>query len=220
MASIPEPTVVLYKSNMCGHCTALTNIWDTQSGQPQNTETVTSALKKVYPKLRFHIVTARDNTGRFDENHAPKDLIRYGKWYPMILLIPGRTWDAAMSKLGPKNDVQLFEGIQVMNGIWEGKELKYAQKYDIRKPTEFARWLRDALDNEEFKRVNNGPSPSGSSSIVVPRIQNTNSQPIQPLLTNIVRPGNTTTNYASAGHSTIFDGGNDICSMRIISRPK
>ena len=83
----PEPTVVLYKSNICRHCTALSSIWDTPPNKDE--DSVVTALKKVYPKLRFYILTAKDNTGKFDENVAPKDLIRYGKWYPMILLIPG-----------------------------------------------------------------------------------------------------------------------------------
>lgn len=222
--SVPEPTLVLYKSNMCRHCTALSNIWDSPPNKDE--ESVTGALKKVYPKLRFYVLTAKDNTGKFDENSAPKDLIRYGKWYPMILLVPGRTWDSAMSKLGPKNDVPLIEGVQIMNGMWEGNELKYVQKYDIRKPTEFARWLRESLDNEDFKRVQNG---QGTSGIIVPTIPSGSqtSQPIQPLLSNIVRPGNTSNNYVAAGsterHSSMEpsnQGLGDVCSMRIISRPK
>ena len=231
MASVPapEPTLVLYKSNMCRHCTALSNIWDTPPNKDE--DSVLSALKKVYPKLRFYVLTAKDNTGKFDENTAPKDLIRYGKWYPMILLIPGRTWDTAMSKLGPKNDIQLVEGVQIMNGIWEGNELKYVQKYDIRKPTEFAKWLKESLENEEFKRIQNGTAVPAT---IVPTIQ-IPSQPIQPLLTNIVRPGNTNNNYVAAGpidrNSSMETGSKsntgdkgiilgDICSMRIISRPK
>lgn len=215
----PEPTVVLYKSSMCRHCTALSNIWETAPSKDE--DSVTSALKKVYPKLRFYVLTAKDNTGKFDENTAPKDLIRYGKWYPMILLVPGKTWDAAMSKLGPKNDVELVDGVQIMNGLWDKGELKYQQKYDIRKPAEFAKWLKDSLENEDFKRVQNGAS--GSTGIVVPTIP-TPSHPIQPLLTNIIRPSNTNTTYVAAGnadksHSVDAPSG-DICSMRIISRPK
>jgi hypothetical protein len=229
-SSVPEPTLVLYKSSMCRHCTALSNIWDTPPSKDE--DSVTSALKKVYPKLRFYVVTAKDNTGKFDENTVPKDLIRYGKWYPMILLIPGRLWDNAMAKLGPKNDVQLIEGVQIMNGMWDNNELKYTPKYDIRKPSEFSKWLREALDNDEFKKVQNGTATQ-TSSMLVPTIQTAGSQPIQPLLTNIVRPGNTSTSYVAAGstdrHSAMEPGSKsadsstalgDICSMRIISRPR
>jgi len=214
--SAPEPTVVLYKSSMCRHCTALSNIWDTAPSKDD--ESVTGALKKVYPKLRFYVLTAKDNTGRFDENTAPKDIVRYGKWYPMILLIPGKTWDAAMSKLGPKNDVELVDGVQIMNGFWDKGELKYQQKFDIRKSAEFAKWLKEALENEDFKRVQNG-----SNGIVVPTIP-AQSHPIQPLLTNIVRPANTNMSFIAAGNTdkypSVDSSGDNICSMRIISRPR
>ena len=214
MASVHEPVVVLYKSSMCRHCTSLANIWDTNPSG----ESVTSVLKKINPKLRFFTVTAKDNTGKFDENTAPKDLIRFSKWFPMILLIPGPLWNNAMSKLGPKNDIKLIDGVQILNGKWDG-EVKYVQKYDITKPNDFGDWLRDGLGNDDFKKVQN----SGTSSIV-PTIQSGSipSQPIQPILSGISKPSNTATNYVAAGaterHSFMEPG--DVCSMRIISRPR
>lgn len=217
MASVQEPVVVLYKSSMCRHCTALVNIWDTN----KDGESVTTALKKAYPKLRFFTVTAKDNSGKFDENTTPKDLIRFGKWYPMILLIPGPLWNNAMSKLGPKNDVQLIDGVQIMNGKWNGETIDYVQKYDIRKPTDFTKWLQESLENEAFKRAQQNTS-------IVPTIQGgaVPSQPIQPILSNIVRPANTATSYVAAGapdrQSSMEPGlaSGDVCSMRIISRPR
>lgn len=213
-----EPVLVLYKSMGCGHCTELTKIWDT----PPNKDgaSITTELKKVYPKLRFMVVTAKDNTGRFDENTIPKDLIRYGLWFPMILLIPGRLWDEAMSKLGPKNDVKLIEGVQIMNGIYADNKPQYVQKYNMKKPEEFGKWLKHVLENEEFKRVQNGGSGQTTSpNSIVPVVQ-TPSQPIQPLISSIVRPGNTTTSYVGAGSVDRKQGTEDICGMRIISRPR
>lgn len=209
-SSTPEPIVVLYKSSVCRHCQNLTNIWDS----------VTKTLKEVHPKLRFHVLTAKDNTGKFDENIAPKDLIRYGKWYPMILLIPGRTWDNAMANLGPKNPIEIKDGVQVMNAVWENGNISYVQKYDIRKPDEFAKWLREAFENEDFKRVQF--ASSGGSVVAVPTIQ-TPSQPIPSILSSIVKPSNTSTSYVASGSSdrhSSMEPGSDICSMRIISRPK
>jgi hypothetical protein len=218
-SSLPEPTVVFYKSSACRHCTALSNIWDTAASKEE--DSVTGALKKVHPKLRFYVLTAKDNTGKFDENTAPKDLIRYGKWFPQVLLVPGKTWDAAMLKLGPKNDVELVDGVQIMNGFWDKGELKYQQKYDIRKPADFAKWLKDSFENEDFKRVQNGVA--GSNGLVVPTGPAVGN-PIQPLLTSIVRPSNTNTSYVAAGNTdrpSVLEGNTgDICSMRIISRPR
>lgn len=214
MTSVAEPIVVLYKSSACRHCTKLSEIWDKPPGKDE--DSVTAALKKVYPKLRFYVLTAKDNTGKFDENTAPKDLIRYGKWFPMTLLIPGRLWDEAMSKLGPKNDVVLVDGVQIMNGRLDNGSPAYVQRYDIRKPSDFGEWLKDALNNEDFKRVQNGPS----SAIVVPT-SHPPSHPIQPLLTSIIKPSNAASNYVQSNNSESHVGGNgDICSMRIISRPK
>jgi hypothetical protein len=209
--SISEPVVVLYKSNGCTHCKNLMNIWGD----------VTAALKSVHPKLRFFVLTSEDNTGKFDENVAPKSLIKYGKWFPMIFLVPGKVWDAAMSNLGPKNPIEIKEGVQVMNAAWDKDDIKYIQKYNISKPEEFTRWLKDSLENEEFKRVQaSGPTPP--SGIVVPTTS-TPSAPIQPLLSSIVRPANSHNSYVAAGstdRSISMEPGDDICSMRIISRPR
>jgi len=211
-SSPPEPVVVLYKSSACRHCQNLTNIWDS----------VTLALKKVYPKLRFHVLSAKDNTGKFDENTAPKDLIRYGKWFPMILLVPGKIWDVAMANLGPKNPFEIKDGVQMLNASWDNGELKFVQKYDLRKVEDLVRWLQDSLENEDFKRVQFG------NGLSVP-ITTTSSQPIQPLMNGIVRPTNSAVNYVAAGpeRQTSMEPGTktpsdlgDVCSMRIISRPR
>jgi len=222
-----EPVVVLYKSNMCRHCTSLTNIWGFNDIK-DNDDTVTAHLRKVHPKIRTHVVTANNNSGKFDENIAPKDLKRYGKWFPMILLVPGKLWDSAMSKLGPKNDVQLIDGVQIMNGILVNDSPDYVQKYDIRKPAEFARWLRDSMDNPDFKRIQYGLDTNS----IVPTIQSQSTKSIPPLLTSIIKPINTSSSYAMTGESHIATDANnktalhnnfgisgDICSMRIISRP-
>ena len=151
MAVAHEPIVILYKSNGCRHCTALSDIWDTPPNRGE--DSVVMAMKKVYPKLRVFVVTATDNSGKFDENIAPKGLTKYNKWFPMILLIPGNLWDTAMSKLGPKNDVLLTDGVQILNATLKNDNLDYVQKYDIRKPEQFGKWLTEALDNESFKAV-------------------------------------------------------------------
>jgi len=198
-SSFAEPVVVLYKSSACRHCTSLANIWDKPPSKDQ--DSVMSALKKVYPNIRFYVVTAKDNTGKFDENTAPKDLIRYAKWFPNVILIPGRLWDSAMSKLGPKNDVLLIDGVQIMNGKLVNGSPTYEQTYNITKPADFATWLKASLEKEDFKEIQNKPTSP-------PPV------PIQPLLSNIVRPSASTIETRAASNNS------DVCSMRIISRPK
>lgn len=197
-AAAPEPVLVLYKSAQCRHCQNLEKMWDS----------VVNAVKTVYPKLRFYTLTTKDNTGKFDENTAPKDLIRYAAWFPMILLVPGRLWDSAMSNLGPGNPIRLREGVQTMNGAWSGDKMVYQAKYDIRKADNFGKWLKDALANEEFQKAQFLPKQ--------PDQPRTNE--IQPLMDKIIRPPikevPTKTRYAE-----IEDISVDVCSMRIRSRP-
>lgn len=200
-----EPVLVLYKSNTCPYCNTLFNMWETPP--KDESDSIVSALKKVYPKLRFFVLTAKDNTGKFDENTAPKDLLRYGKWFPTILLIPGKLWDTAMSKLGPKNDINLIDGVQVMNSHWVNEKLDYKQKYDVKKPSEFARWLKDSLENEDFKKVQNNTTNSTSSTTNL-----TNPTNIQPHYSSIIKPVSIITGFQSS-HM-------DVCSMKIIARPK
>jgi hypothetical protein len=204
-----DPIVVLYKSNSCFHCNSLSEIWDKSSG---GNDSVVDALKKVYPKLRFFVLTSKDNSGKFDENTAPKDLKRYGRWYPMVLLIPGKVWDTAMSKLGPKSEAQILEGVQIMNGYLKNGQPEILQKYDTKKPSEFAKWLKDSLENEDFKKVQN----SNGNSLIVPTIEQTSN--IQPHFPKIMRPNNSTSNYVPNNTDLQING--DVCSMRIISRPK
>lgn len=195
-----EPVIVLYKSSACSHCLTLSGIWDTPPSKDE--DSITGAIKKAYPKIRFHVLTVKDNSGRFDENLAPKDLIRYAVWFPMILLIPGKTWDLAMSKLGPNNDVKLLDGVQVMNGIWVDGELKAKSgpKYNTRKPSDFVQWIKDSLLNKDFDRIQNGEAPK--QPMIVPM------KPIRPLLGSIVKP------------ITQENKIDDVCQMRIVTRPK
>lgn len=211
MAHVSEPVIVLYESNTCPHCKKLGAIW----------ENVKTELKRVHYNIRFASVMARDNSGVFDENLAPKDMIRFAKWFPMILLVPGRLWDTAMSHLGPKNTDQLRDGVQIMNGTWVHEngidEVRYAAKYDIRKVEDFGKWLRESLENPEFKKA------QSENKIVVPTTQ-TNPQPFQPFLSNIIRPvaNNPINNNYVPSNSTernnLMEPGGDVCRMRIISR--
>lgn len=167
-----EPIVVLYKSATCGHCTTLSSIWE--KGPKPGVESVTEALKKVYPKIRFFVVNSPDMSGSFDENMVPKDLRFYAVWFPMVLLVPGRVWDEAMSKLGPMNNVPIRDGVQIFNGSIQDIPLKGLIPVSNIKhksnPEGFATWLRAALNNDDFKRAQNGlpPRPSEIVKSVAP----------------------------------------------------
>lgn len=219
----PEPVVVFYKSKTCGHCKRLEAKWGKETDTDNST--VLGAMKKVYPKIRTFVVSSNDSRGAFDENVVPSDLRRWGKWYPMILLVPGRVWDNAMATLGPKNSATIVDGVQIFNGTkGNNGELTYVQKYNTQQPEDFAKWLVDSMNNEEFKKHQNDsgaviqPTFTTANGLTIPLLSNVGSEPIRPL----VKPATTSSlnrTYIAAG--PFGESSNDnICSMRIISRPK
>lgn len=209
MFSSTEPVVVFYKSLQCRHCTSVSDIWNTPANK--NEDSIVTALKKVHPNIRTFIVTATDNSGVFNENEFPKDLIRYSRWFPMILLIPGPIWNEAMSKLGPNNNVQLLDGVQVMNAKWNNNTFDHSPQYDIHKSSEFARWLKEALNNENFKKVQNA----------IRQVQSLKPINTQPLLTPVRLPTPTTVPTVDNSRNPLMDfPPGDICSMKIIPRQR
>jgi hypothetical protein len=146
----------------------LAETWD----NPNNIykESVTSAIRKMVPKIRFAIVASPDLRGHFDENLFPKDLQRYSGWFPMILLIPGPIWDKAMANLGPKNPIKLEGGIKVFNGEITKRDgiITLVQKndYNFLEPSEYGRWIKKAAEDPEFKRIQSGKD--SLSSIITP----------------------------------------------------
>jgi hypothetical protein len=134
-------------------------------------DSVVASIKTVSPRVRFFTVTAPDQSGKFDENAIPKGLSFYGKWFPMVIFVPGPVWDAAMSQLGPQNKVEIKEGVQVFNGAWDKGDFRYAQKYDVRRPEEFSRWVKDSLADAGFQAAQNrrpAPTPIVTAPSAIP----------------------------------------------------
>lgn len=151
--SLSEPVIVFYKSKNCGFCTDVSNIWDNSSSNSELS--ITASLRKVNPNVRFFIVNAIDRTGNFDENLAPKDLIRYAKIrFPQIILIPGPLWDTAMANLGPNNNIKLIENVKVMNFKIVNEKLEYEEKYDLLVPSDYERWFNDCMNISSKININ------------------------------------------------------------------
>jgi thiol-disulfide isomerase/thioredoxin len=199
---LSEPVFVFYKADGCKHCENLFKIWDA----------VKSSLKEVYPNLRFQIVTGAMNANKFDPNVTPSGLRIY-TWFPQLLLVPGNIWDKAMASLGPKNNVDLKEGVQAINLEWVNGKSNYKPSYDSRDPKAIARWLKVALENEDFKRMQSG---LGSvRPIVVPTTQSSTSVMSEQLLPNFGR-----TNYIASSTEKVApqESMSNVCSMKIIPR--
>lgn len=205
-----DPVIVFYKSLTCGPCAALSAVWN--NPPKAGGDSVCTSFRRIYPNIRIIEVACKDMNGEFDVNAYPKDLRRFAVWFPMIILIPGPSWDKAMSKLGPRNDVTL-DGAQPMNELYdETGRMIPGNKYNTSITTEFGRWLKDALEMDSFKKIQNGTSSSMSSSgINIPTTIGPKT-PIKPLITKIVKPDNAASDYSPTVNAN--------CSLRIISRPK
>ena len=226
-----EPIVVLLKSKDCGHCKMLETIWGKETDR-ENT-TILGAMKKVYPNLRIFVVSLEKSSGFFNENVIPSGLSRWTRWFPMILLVPGRVWDNSMAKLGPKNPATIIDGVQVFNGRSQPTgQIEYVQKYNPRKPEDFGRWLTEALDNDEFKKhqysndaivQHTATTTTGLTVPVLPSITTTTTA-IKPLMKDIVStaPSSAITSraYVAAGPFDYNGVSDDVCNMRLITRPK
>lgn len=203
-----EPVIVFYKSPSCSHCRDISNIWDTPPSN--NEDSIVTSLKRVNSKIRFFTVTAKNREGSFDENLAPKDLFRYANRLPQILLIPGKKWDAAMAKLGSKNDIKLIDGVKIMNAKWENGMLKENNEYNMKIPSEYEKWLKACYDDEEFKTVQFNQQlnvPIKSQSI----IKDTNLKEL-----NSKNKNSKNANLKSEVEYVLSNFGNDSCGIRII----
>jgi len=164
------PVLVLFTSNsMC--CKNLIDIWyPPPAGRLPKEECFLHRLAKIYPDLRFVNISC-DTQGLGYSEQYPLAMSYYIRWFPMILLVPGPMWDHAM--LYPESDIELIDGVQIFNGIWEDKPfyamnsymglgpdidhkiLMYRPKYDIRKVDDFMQWFTESVNNPGFIAAQN-----------------------------------------------------------------
>jgi len=189
-----EPVIVFYKTSTCPHCNNLNKIWDQ----------VTKEIKKISPNIRFFILNSTQNNGSFDNKLAPTSLIKFNAWFPMILLVPGNVWDAAMKNLGENNEVDIKDGVIILNGKFNDNKLSYVHKYDIRKPDQIAQWVKESLNDDSFKTIQNSNIP------IIPIKKAIQPSTFQPFLSSLSKKSDT---------KYLESGPDNICSMKIISRP-
>jgi hypothetical protein len=151
------PVLMLLGSDGCSHCRNLEEIWyPSPLGRLSKGESILCKLTEMYLGLRFVDVPCT-NMGLIHPELYPMWVKHYAMWYPMILLIPGPLWNHAM--LYPESDIELIDGVQVVNGTWEDginrKVLRYDPKYDSRKVEDFMQWFTDSLNNLDFIAAQN-----------------------------------------------------------------
>lgn len=225
-----EPVIVLYKSATCGACIRLSQIWDR----------VVNAIKQQYPSIRFFTVTSPDLSGKFDFNTAPKDIFRFHEWFPIIFIVPGNLWNAAMANLGPNNPIEFIDGIRIFNGVMKSEVMKrgtlhrniptFVKTYNDYDIQHYINWVNDSLKDPDFVRVSNSPIPNSSS---IPQDPNSLLRPIPQSLpqssfsqsipsSSTHQPQSTVPSSIpelnTRGYSGPSNKDMNICSMRIISR--
>jgi hypothetical protein len=212
MSSLNDPSdyvLVLYTSKMCGFCDRLLNIWEdlTDIHKP----TVTSLVRTKYPSIKIEHVSAPDNTGVFDYKKYPKGLRYYSKWFPMILLVPGQLWRELIKNLAANPPLEMATGVHVLNGVIKDKVLTHEGVYDLMSATEILKWIGEVV----LKRTKEMGGGMRADSVTTTEelntlLENTNIKN-NPILKPV--PKTSTPLVNNSNHA-------DICSMRIIQRPK
>lgn len=197
-----EPVLVFYRSAVCGPCRRLSGVWDS----------VKEEIKKKYPNVRHYTVTAQNNTGKFDPNVAPADLINLSSWFPMLLLIPGALWNEAMDNLGPKNPIKIRKGVHILNGKFDKERVVQdtSSNYNPSKASDMIEWIGTVLEDPEFQN-----DVVEEATPIQPLINNMPTRKIAPVL-----PQSMLTNTSSQKTSSqkMSNQNTDICSLRLISR--
>jgi hypothetical protein len=166
---------------------------------------VKEEIKKQYPNLRHYTVTAQNNTGKFDPNVAPADLINLSSWFPMLLLIPGPLWNKAMDNLGPKNPIKIREGVHILNGKFAKERVVQdtSSHYNPSKGSDMIEWIGKVLEEPEFQN-----DVVEEATPIQPLINNMPTRKIAPVLPQSMLTNNSKTSSQNT----------DICSLRLISR--
>jgi hypothetical protein len=173
---------------------------------------VAKAMTEAHSGLRFYVLTIDNNHGFFDRNKVPSGLELYIRWYPMLLCIPGPLWDKAMREVGTKTPVSLKNGSKIYNGAWMRDDLEMTSKYDRNNISDYTRWIRDCVEDDEFKSIQVGDNRNLAAQQHELVVRNQ-------VFSNIVRPNNGNNMYIHSNGSNDLTGVIDnVCSMRIIEK--
>jgi len=173
-----RPVVLFYLSKACGHCDNFMKLLKTTNSDPS----IIDMVAEIYPALRFLSVTSNDMSGVFDETVVPRGLLAYHAWFPMVLLIPGPTWQKAFNTdETPNHQVEIKTGVQIMNGKWKFNHsgiqvVEHIPYYNPNNKLDFVLWLKTVMNNYDFLAAQNLTNPLGKLVEYQPSPQATSSQ--------------------------------------------
>jgi hypothetical protein len=145
----------LYKSATCGFCKQVQAIWEDLSNIHK--PTVTKTVKEIYPGIKIKTVSAIDNSGIFDYKKYPKGLQVFNKWFPMILMIPGKLWNEAMNHLTKNPPVNLTQGTYILNGVFENNTIVPDHQFDHQNIDSIVEWVKFVVQTKSKEIAMGGP---------------------------------------------------------------
>lgn len=100
-------------------------------------------IKKQLPNIEFIIYNNESMlTLNVNTNNYPKGVIEYTDFFPMILLIPQKTWDDAKNN----KTFLLRDGVIIMNTERnENSKFIYKNKVNILNIDEFVNWVKENI---------------------------------------------------------------------------
>jgi hypothetical protein len=136
-----DPVLVILVTLNCKFCHQLFNVWDK----------IINEMLLIYPKLRFptHTIESKKykyppifvHQNKINNKLFPYDLNNYILWYPMVMLIPGDSWDKCIM-----NHTEKLSNIQIMNSKINNQGLlENVNIWDIYKEKNYSIWLKEAL---------------------------------------------------------------------------
>lgn len=159
------PVLVFYFKKGCSKCNQMIKNWND----------IVKKINKENSKIKILQIFA-DRYGRFDVDKYPKMLKVYDV-PPSVLLIPGQLWNRATENLGKDNNVEIKEGVQIFGFKWVKGKLTFDKDLKLRsdKPISdiLLTWLKQALENKDFKRAQLGKTKNISdiNNILVPTME-------------------------------------------------
>lgn len=140
---VDTPVLLYIRSDTCPHCKYFDTIWSND----KSLETVTR-----FAPGRFNVrvrTLSVPNAAGWDLSF-PVSLRRFNKWFPMLVLLPGKEWNLAKSQpfnpvfFGNHNTVEVYNGRFDANG-----GLRYLHEY-MPSSTNVNTWLDNAVIRQSY----------------------------------------------------------------------
>jgi hypothetical protein len=129
-----SPVIILVKAKGCPACTSFAKIWD--KGRMMSTSVLT-AIKKVTPDVRIVEINLPTMGSKVPSN-IPSAVNNFLSWFPMVMFVPGQTWDNAMKDLSKNTPLY---GVKVFNGSDDTGTLTHVNEFDNMKASDYTLWM-------------------------------------------------------------------------------